>query len=456
MRESVVPAVRELRDAGLRVLLPGDNGYDTARQPWRRLVEHRPALIAEAAGSREVQAVVRAAGAHGLPITVQSTGHGAVRACDGGLLLRTSAMNGVRVDPARRTVRVGAGAVWGDVVTAAAPFGLAPLSGSSPTVGVVGYTLGGGTGWMSRRHGYAADGVLGAEVVTADGEMLTVRGDEHPDLLWAMRGGGGGFALVTALELPLYPVGPIYAGMAVFGFDRAAQVLARYREWAPEEPDESNTAITMMRMPPSPELPEPLRGRRVLALRVFYLGEADDAERMLAPLREAAGAPLVDGLRPIAYADTSTLLRPPPPPSAIEERLELLDDLPGDAVDAMIGVVEDGGPVAAVDVRHWGGAMARPPEGAGPAGHRDVPFSAMFGAEAERPEQVDAVRSAVRDAAARIGPYTTGGTFLNFLTDPDRTAAAFTPQDYRRLAEVKKRYDPANLFAGNHVVLPES
>jgi FAD/FMN-containing dehydrogenase len=325
------------------------------------------------------------------------------------------------------------------------------VSGSSPTVGVAGYTLGGGAGWLSRRHGYAADGLLGAEVVTADGEMLSVGGDSHPDLLWAMRGGGGGFALATALELPLYPVGPVYAGMAVFGFDRAARVLARYREWAREEPDESNTAIMMMRMPPALE---PLRGRRVLALRAFYLGEAEEAERVLAPLREAAGTPLMDGLRPIAYAGTSTLPGPPPPPTVAEAHFDLLADLPDAAVDTRAGVVEDAGLVGAVEVRHWGGAMARPPQGAGPVGHRHVPFSVTVGAEVADPGRAGEVRAAVRDAAARVRPHATGGSFLNFLGDPARTAAAFTSQDHRRLAEVKKLYDPSNLFAGNHVVPP--
>ncbi|REE99722.1 FAD-binding oxidoreductase [Thermomonospora umbrina] len=450
---NVDDAARELRDAGVRTLLPRDQDYEEARLPWRRTTEHRPGLIAEAAGPADVRAVVRAAGAHGLPLTVMATGHGAVRPCDGGLLLRTAAMNGVRVDPERRTVRVAAGALWGDVVAAAAPFGLAPVSGSSPTVGVVGYTLGGGAGWLSRRYGYAADGLISAEVVTAEGEILTVGGDDHqdhPDLLWALRGGGGAFALVTALELPLYPVAEAYAGMAVFPFENAARALAVYRDWAWDEPDRSNTALMLMRMPDAPHLPEPLRGRPALGLRAFHLGDAEEAEAVLAPLRAAAGTPLMDMLRPITFADTSALFGPPPGPSRAEGRLELLRDLPEEAVAEVIGIVEDGGPVAGVEVRHWGGAMDRPPEGAGPVGHRDVPFSVMVGAEAAGPEESGPVGEAVAKAAARVRPYATGGSFLNFLGDPEATATAYTEEDHRRLVEIKRRYDPEDLLSGGH------
>jgi FAD/FMN-containing dehydrogenase len=432
-----------------RVHRPGDDGYDEARLPWQRKFDPHPALVADATVPEDVQAAVRCAREHDLALAVQATGHGAVRAADGDLLLRTGAMDAVVVDPERGTARVGAGALWSDVIAAAAPYGLAPLSGSSAGVGVTGYTLGGGAGWLSRAYGFAADSLLRAEVVTADAELMAASADEHPDLFWALRGGGGNFGVATELEFRLHPVERVYAGMAMFDPDRAADTLARYREWALGEPDESNTALSVMTLPDMPQLPEPLRGRRVLILRALYIGEAEAAERLLAPLREVAGPPLMDGLRAMAFADTATLLGPPPPPMVGEMHIDLLHDVPDAVIDAVAGA--DG---AAVELRHWGGAMARPGEDAGPIGHRDVPFSVVVSAQAASREQQPAAAAAVERVAARLRHHATGGSFLNFLGDPARTATAYSAGDYQRLAAIKRDYDPANVFGHNHNIPP--
>jgi FAD/FMN-containing dehydrogenase len=432
-----------------RVHRPGDDGYDEARLPWQRKFDPHPALVADATVPEDVQAAVRCAREHDLALAVQATGHGAVRAADGDLLLRTGAMDAVVVDPERGTARVGAGALWSDVIAAAAPYGLAPLSGSSAGVGVTGYTLGGGAGWLSRAYGFAADSLLRAEVVTADAELMAASADEHPDLFWALRGGGGNFGVATELEFRLHPVERVYAGMAMFDPDRAADTLARYREWALGEPDESNTALSVMTLPDMPQLPAPLRGRRVLILRALYIGEAEAAERLLAPLREVAGPPLMDGLRAMAFADTATLLGPPPPPMVGEMHIDLLHDVPDAVIDAVAGA--DG---AAVELRHWGGAMARPGEDAGPIGHRDVPFSVVVSAQAASREQQPAAAAAVERVAARLRHHATGGSFLNFLGDPARTATAYSAGDYQRLAAIKRDYDPANVFGHNHNIPP--
>jgi FAD/FMN-containing dehydrogenase len=428
----------------------GDDGYDAARRPWQLRVDPYPAIVVEAAGPGDVQAAIRTAREGDLPFAVQATGHGAVPRADGGLLLKTAAMTGVAVDPERRVARAAAGTPWSAVIEAAAPHGLAPLSGTSPSVGVVGYTLGGGAGWLSRAYGYAADSVVRAEVVTAGGELVTASATEHPDLFWALRGGGGNFGIVTELEFRLHPVERVYAGMAMFEVDRAADALTVYREWAADEPDECHTSLVAMTVPPVPVFPAAVRGRRVLMLRALHVGGAQAAERAIAPLRQAAGAPLMDAFREMPYPETATL-GPPPVPMATAMRIELFHELPDAVIDMALAA---NGLVSGVEFHHWGGAPARPDRDAGPVGHRDVPFSVVVAAMAEDGAEGPRLQAAVDRAADRLSPHATGGTFLNFLGDPAQTRSAYTPEDYRRLAEVKRAYDPDNFFDANLNIPP--
>jgi FAD/FMN-containing dehydrogenase len=416
----LTPVARRLR----RVLagelhVPGEPGYHVARRPLHDTIDPRPAMVVEARGPADVRAAVVAAHEHDLPLAVQATGHGTHVPADDAILVRTSDMAAVLVDPARRVARVGPGAVWGDVLAAAAPFGLAPLSGSSPSVGVTGYTLGGGLGWLARRHGFAADSLLSAEVVTADGSIVTASADDHADLFWALRGGGGSFGVVTAMELRLHPVAEVYAGTACFAVDRAPETLMRYREWIADAPDALSTAVLLMHRPD---------GQRVLAIRAMHAGEADEARRLLAPLFAAAGSPLVDGMRPMRFADASMGGTAP-------RHLELLGDLPDAVIEAIVAAQA----APTVEVRHWGGAMARPAAGAGPVGPRDVPLSVIADAH-------------VPGLAAGLAPHATGGSFLNFLADPARTATAFAPADYEALREVKAAYDPDDVFRVGHAI----
>jgi UDP-N-acetylenolpyruvoylglucosamine reductase len=435
--------------------LPGDAGYDVERLGWNRSIDPRPAIVVTATSPGDVQAAIYAAREYGLPFAVQATGHGTVIAADDALLLKTSQMAAVEIDPQRRTARVGPGAIWEQVNVAAARFGLAALAGRCGTVGVTGYTLGGGTGWLSRKFGYAADSVVRAEVVTADGRLVKASADENPDLFWALRGGGGNFGVVTSLEFRLYPAAQLFAGMSLYPLDRAVETMAVYRQWALEEPDEMNTAVMGMRLPPHPSIPEQFRGKRFLTIRAFYLGGEAEGRRVLAPLLDAAGPPLLDGFRMMRFPEASAATNGPDvPPIAARQYVELFRGVPDAALHAMIDAgAEVDSPFAFIELRHWGGAMARLGVHAGPSGARDVPFSIMAVAPYQ-PHERERVEASVDGMAARLQPYATGGSFLNLQMDRTRTRSAFTEENYARLVQVKRTWDSDNFFRFNHNISP--
>ena len=267
--ERIDPSLLEGLRSRLRgeVVSPGDDGYDRARQAWNLSAEHRPALVVIAEDASDVRNAVRFARTSGLGVGVLATGHGTGQACNGGLLVNTSRMHGVRVDPSARVARVDAGAIWEDVVEDAATHGLVGLPGSSMTVGVVGYTLGGGFGWLGRRYGLAAHSITKAEVVTADGEFLTASPTEHPDLFWGLQGGTGNLGIVTSLEFSLHPLREVYGGNLYYPLERARDVLEFYAEWSRTAPYELTAATTFRVFPPLPSVPERLRGTTLVALR---------------------------------------------------------------------------------------------------------------------------------------------------------------------------------------------
>jgi FAD/FMN-containing dehydrogenase len=372
-------------------------------------------LIVEAYGRKDVQAAVRAAREYGVPLAVQATGHGTRMPADGGILLKTTSMTTVLIDPERRIAKVAPGARWDAVLDAARQFGLAPLSGSHRDVGVTGYTLGGGVGWLARKYGFAADSVVRAEVVTADGRFVTASAEQHPDLFWAIRGGTGNFGVVTSLEFRLYPVREVHAGIVYYGIDRAAAILRRYRDWTATIPNELSTAVVLTRVPGTEQ--------RAVAIKVLYAGPSELGEHLLKPLFEAGGPRLAGELGTIEYADVAMGGTP-------ARHLDFLDTLTDEVID-IVAELED----ATVEVRHWGGAMAHPGPGAGPVGHRTAPYSLIVDREvAELP--------------------CSGRTFVNFLGDPSRADTAYSPEDLRRLRAVKRAYDPANLFRLNANIRP--
>jgi FAD/FMN-containing dehydrogenase len=407
---------------------PADDGYDERRRALNPAVEHRPMAVVEALCAADVRAAVEAARQQNLPIAVQATGHGTHAAVDGGILLRTGGMAAVLVDPDRRTARVGPGARWAQVLATAAPFGLSPLSGSSPSVGVTGYTLGGGMGWLARRYGLAADSAVRADVVTAEGRLVTATADRNPDLFWALRGGGGNFGVVTSLEFRLHPVASVFAGATYFPASGAGEFLSRYRGWAADAPDAMSTAVVLRTMPEGDDVPPPLRGRRVLMLKAMYAGPADAARRVLAPLWSAAGSVLYDDMRQMAYPDAAM-------GGTAARYLDFFPGLTGPVIDVLVGLR------STVEIRHWGGAIARPGTDAGPAGHRAAPFSVI-------------VDEALPGVPETLRPHAIGGSFLNFLGDTRRTATAYTPEDHRRLRQVKAAYDPENVFRVGHNIPP--
>jgi FAD binding domain len=270
------------------VFLPGDPGYDQARRAWNLAVDERPAVVVEAETAADVAQAVRFARSLGMRIAPQGTGHGAgpLESLEGALLLRTPRMQGVRIDPATHTARAGAGAVWRDVTIPAGEHGLAALAGTSADVGVTGYTLGGGMGWLARRYGLAANSVTAVELVTPDGRLVRADADHEPDLFWAVRGGGGSVGVVTALEMRLYPVRELYAGVLFFPIDRSAEVLHAWRLWTGTVPDEVTSFGRIVRFPPLPEVPEPLRGRAFALVEAAYLGSAPAGVELIQPLRQ--------------------------------------------------------------------------------------------------------------------------------------------------------------------------
>jgi FAD/FMN-containing dehydrogenase len=358
-----------------------------------------------AATPADVRRAVLTAKARGLRVAVRATGHGTLaEPSPDTLLIDTSHMTSVLVDPGRRTARVGPGATWGDVIAAAAPFGLAPVSGTNPTVGVTGFTFGGGHGYLSRRYGLGADNLIRADVVTADGELLIARENRRSGLFWALRGAGGNFGVATSLEVRLHPVREVFGGVARFDRGLAPHLLARFREYA--MPEALNVSVVVT--------------RDAVALRGVYAGRADDAWRALAPLFLAE--PISDSFRAMPYAETATIGGTAP------RRFELLRDVP---VDAILRTAET---AEAVEVKRWGGAIAR---GTTPAGHRQIPFSVTVDGE---------------DVTA-LQPHITGGSFLNFLKDTERTRDAYSAADLARLLELKRAYDPDNRFGVGHALV---
>jgi FAD/FMN-containing dehydrogenase len=338
------------------------------------------------------------------------------------------------------------------VVAAAAPHGLAALHGSSPDVGVSGYTLGGGIGWYARKLGLATNSVTAVEIVTADGELVRADAEHHGDLFWAVRGGGGSFGVVTALELRLYPIADVFAGMMIWEIQHAEPVLRRWAEWSAQAPDEVTTSFRIMRFPPMPQLPDFLRGRELVVIDGAVLGDDAFGAEQVAPLR--ALAPEMDTFARVPASALATLHMDPPGPTPNVAAHAMIGDLDGAAVD---GFLEAFGPGAEpgiffAELRQLGGALARPAEGAGALSCLDGSHCAFFVAMAPTPEMAQAGQAAVEAAAAALGPWSNGRSFLNFADGPADAATAFRGADWSRLREVRAAVDPHELFVAHHQV----
>ncbi|MBC9724462.1 FAD-binding oxidoreductase [Streptomyces sp. TRM68367] len=431
---------------GLPVLRPGDPGYDERLTGFQTGFAPRPGVVVAASGAQDVVAAVRYAARADLPVDVQATGHGRPGPAEGGVLITTRDMDTVRVDPGARTVRVEAGVRWGQVVAAAEQYGLAPLNGSSPGVGAVSYTLGGGLGILGREFGYAADHVRSLDVVTADGRLRHVTPDA--ELYWALLGAGHAFGVVTALEIGLVPVTRLYGGAVSFDGREVepAAVLRAYEEWTRTVPDGLTSSFAAVPYPDTPGLPPHLRGRYVISVHVAYTGA--DGERITAPLREI-GPVLADSLRVMPYGESHTVHSDPDVPHAYYGDNAVLSelDLTGAAELLSCTAPDAGGPMCVVSVAHLGGALARPAPNAVP--HRDGRFMARVLTVADR-----GTASRITDRAlAPLAPVTLGRSLNFVLGAGERTEGLYDSRTRERLAGLKSQYDPASLFRRNYPLI---
>ncbi|MFJ8147043.1 bagremycin/ferroverdin biosynthesis FAD-dependent oxygenase BagG/FevA2 [Streptomyces sp. NPDC096048] len=444
------PAAAELSERLRgRVLLPGDDDFAPETDGFNQITEHAPDLLAVVAGAEDVREAVSFAAARGMPVAVQATGHGPSTAADGGLLISTRGMRGVHIDPVTRTARVEGGTQWFEVIEAAAEHGLAPLNGSSPLTGVIGYTLGGGLGLMARKYGYAADHVTALEIVTPDGQSHRATAEQDTDLFWAVRGGKGNFGVVTALEFGLVPVERLYGGGLFFAGEAAAEVLHAWREWTATVPEDLTSSLALLRLPDVESIPPFLRGRLTVHVRIAYLGSAEDGDKLVGPLR-AAGPLVVDTLADMPYTRCGEIHNDPTEPIPYGERSMMLRELDEAAVGALLELAGPGADCIdlAVELRQLGGAVGRPPKTPNAVDHRDAAFAlSTLSLPDNRPPLVV-------DGMAAWG---TGRRYLNFLASPDAadlTESGYEPATYARLAEIKARVDPDNLFRFNHNIAP--
>jgi hypothetical protein len=437
------------------VYVPGDEGYDEARRAWNLYVDQRPSVIVMPESAIDVVKAVRFARAEGLRIAPQGTGHGSssVESLEGSMLIKTTRMRRVEIYPASRTARVEAGAEWQDVTVPAAQHGLAALAGSSGDVGVVGYTLGGGMGWLSRRYGLAANSVTAAEMVTPDGRLVRADAYNEPDLLWAVRGGGGQVGVVTALEFALYPVREAYAGTLFFPLERASEVLHAWREWTDTVPDEVTSVGRILQFPPIPDLPDFLRGKQFVVVEAAYLGDEFEGAELIRPLRELG--PEMDTFAMIPAPALQELHMDPPQPVPGQGDGTFLTDFTSGAIDALVAAVGagSGSPLLSVEVRHCGGAMASGSRG-GAQTQLDAPFM-VFGVGLTPNEEIaEAVRSHTRVLLETLAPWRAEFDYYN-LREMSAEAHEVLPADsYRKLREIKARYDAGEAIISAHPVRP--
>ena len=450
-REMILDDVAALRDqVSGDVWEPGDEGYDAGRQAWNLTVDQRPALVVMAESAADVATAVRYAAGHDLGVAVQGTGHGVVVPANDALLINTLRMKDVRIDPSTKTAWVPAGAVWGDVLGPAQAHSLAPLLGSSPGVGAVGYTLGGGMGWLVRKYGLASDDVRSLEVVTADGHVQRASAEENKDLFWALRGGKGGLAVVTGMEIDLHPLKMIYGGNLIYPAAQAPDLLRRFRDWIAETPEDLTTSIALMNLPPIEDIPEPLRGQSVVMVRGCYCGPVEEGEQYFARWRVET-QPLMDMVGPMPFGQVGMISMDPEGPVPGLSSGTWLADLSNEVLDTVVGkvFVEQGPPpLMLAEVRHVGGAKGRVDAAGSAIGHRDTALVLQMVGMTPTPEIGAMVRAYVDGFLAALAGHD-DGVYPNFLEGAEartRAADGYPPETYARLQAIKAQVDPENLF----------
>ena len=429
-----------------------DGWWDTARAAWNLAVDQQPSAVVDAHDASDVVATVDFARQHGLRVAPQGTGHNAapLGALRGTILLKTHRMRGISVDPVAGTAWVEAGVLWQELVDATAPYGLCGLLGSSPDVGVVGYTLGGGLSWFGRKHGLSCSSVVAAQVVTADGVLRRVDAHHDPELFWALRGGGGDFGVVTALELQLYPIAEVHAGALFWPAERGEDVWLTWREWVDTLPEDMTTWARFMQFPPLPDVPEPLRGGSFMIVEACHLGSRDEADALLADLRRLA--PVMDTFATIPTGALPHVHMDPEHPVPATGEGMLLAELPQEAVRELVrlGGAASGSPLLSLEVRHLGGALARAGTGALPSLRgRFAVFAVGMAPDAAAAAVVNDHCDAL---LAALAPWDSGSRYLNFAERSADPSAFFPPTTLARLRDVKARYDAGDVLRSNHPV----
>jgi len=454
---AVTEDVRVLRARLLgEVVVPGDDDWDDARQAWNLAVDQRPAAVAFPESPEDVIAIVAFARERGLRVAPQGTGHNAnpLGPLEDTILVKTSRMTGVAIDPQARQARVEAGVLWADVTAAAAEHGLAALAGSSPDVGVVGYTLGGGIGWLARKHGLAANSVVAVELVTADGRLVRADHEHESELFWAVRGGGGSFGVVTAIEFRLLPISEVYAGVLFWPLERASEVLHAWRRWIETVPDEVTSVGRIMQFPPVPDIPEPFRGQSFVLVEATLLGTEAEGDQLLRPLRELG--PAIDTFAMIPASKLEELHMDPPHPVPGAGDGMLLGDLPAEGIDAFVAAAGpgSGSSLVSVELRHLGGALGRSTPEEGVLGTLDAAFalfSVGFVPTAELKAATEAQIDCVRDA---MDPWDAGRSYSNFSERRREAGSFFRAESYDRLRAGKAEWDAEDVFRSNHPIPP--
>ena len=436
------------------IVLPHDPSWNQARLAWNLAADQQPAAVALPESADDVVAVVRWARERGLRIAPQGTGHNALPlgSLAHTVLLKTERMRGVEIDAAARRARVDAGVLWAEVTDAAAEHGLAALAGSSPDVGVVGYSLGGGISWLARKHGLAANNITAVELVNADGELVRADAEQNADLFWALRGGGGSFGVVTALEFALLPLTDVYAGVLFFPLERGAEILRAWRRWVEVVPDEITSVGRFLQFPPIPDIPEPLRGGSFVVVEATSLLGQDATDELLRPLRDLG--PAIDTFKTMPVRELKHLHMDPEHPVPGFGDGMLLSDFDDRAIDALVRVAGagSGSPLLSVEIRHLDGALARKAPGAGALATIGGKFAMFAVGMAITPEMGAAVRAHVEIVQAVLGPWDSGRAYLNFAEKRQRGERLFGDKTYSRLQAVKAAVDPDDVFRSNHPV----
>jgi FAD/FMN-containing dehydrogenase len=447
-----VGAISELSIRG-RIATPSDSDWDEARQAWNLAADQRPEAVALVESADDVSKVIGFARENGLKVTGQGTGHGAMALgpLEGVILIKTERMRSVQIEGER--ARAEAGALAEDVAEAAIGQGMCSMPGTSPNVGVTGFTLGGGLSWLGRKHGWACNRVSAIEVVTADGEPRTVNAGSDPDLFWALRGGGGGYAIVTAIHVDLLPIAEAYAGALLLPAELTREALHAYRDWTADAPEEVGSMVRMMSLPPLPDVPEVIRGKKFLQIAATCIGSREDGEKAIEPLRKL-GEPLMDTFDQVPATGLTRIAMDPEPPVPGLGHHSVLGELSGEAMDAFYEVAgpESDSPLLLAELRHLGGALARPAENGGALDKLDGEFVMLGIGMLMDPAMRDPVTLQLDKMADGLKPWTLEGGYFNYAERPCDVDAILPPETCERLAHVKRSWDPDDLIRANHSV----